>query len=812
MKEKELRIALVCYGGVSLAVYMHGVTKELWKLVKASQRHHAPGHAGAPASDTETVYGDLLARIGETLSLRVLIDTVAGASAGGINGVLLARGLAHDLSLDGLTDLWLENTDVTRLLNPERMARRWSKWFLHPLLWLLLRRVDRLAPDAETRSKLSLFIRSRWFQPPFSGDRLAEMLLDAALRMGPPRHPAASLLPAGLPLSLAVTVTDCHGFRQTIPAHDPPLIEEREHRHVLNFDYRRGADGRVESDFADDALPGLIFAARATASFPGAFPPARLGEMDALLARRGGVWPARARFVQRNFKVYRDAGLGPEGACFIDGSVLNNKPFAEALAALEGRPAYREVDRRIVYIDPNPVPPPVAGYQPPPPGWFRTIKAALSDIPRNQPVRDELADIAVANRRVDRLRAVLEAARPRVRALVEEVLDGPLPDAPTAAQVRGWREAAGSKAAQAAGFAYEAYLRLKIDGVLDRLARQFARLLDVQAEGPSAAALRDGLAAWARARRVVPDWLDTPGLTADGRLPAWVDFLRDFDAGFRVRRLRFAIREVNRLYETAGQGPFSDTTHQGLDDFKATLYDALEELRSAEMGEGLTAADRAQVAAALAPALAASPAAPDVAAYDRALPVLAARFRLEELSREMDEVFALMGLAWLGAAARSELFLAWLGFGFWDVLTFSTSGWRELDEFNHIKVDRIAPSDSRMLRAAGAPTSLRGARFNMFGGFFSRADREHDYLLGRLHAAERAIDMVVDAAGAGVIPAEEARRFKLRAFRTILEAEIPRLGDASAAIRKAEAWIADCEAGQGAPSPVRPARVPEPAD
>ena len=33
----ELRLALVCYGGVSLAVYMHGVTKELHKLICAAR-------------------------------------------------------------------------------------------------------------------------------------------------------------------------------------------------------------------------------------------------------------------------------------------------------------------------------------------------------------------------------------------------------------------------------------------------------------------------------------------------------------------------------------------------------------------------------------------------------------------------------------------------------------------------------------------------------------------------------------------------------------------------------------------------------
>ena len=41
MRQKELRIALVCYGGVSLAVYMHGVTKEVWKLARASRAKSA---------------------------------------------------------------------------------------------------------------------------------------------------------------------------------------------------------------------------------------------------------------------------------------------------------------------------------------------------------------------------------------------------------------------------------------------------------------------------------------------------------------------------------------------------------------------------------------------------------------------------------------------------------------------------------------------------------------------------------------------------------------------------------------------------
>ena len=40
MKERELRLALVCYGGISLAVYMHGITKEIWHLARASRAFH----------------------------------------------------------------------------------------------------------------------------------------------------------------------------------------------------------------------------------------------------------------------------------------------------------------------------------------------------------------------------------------------------------------------------------------------------------------------------------------------------------------------------------------------------------------------------------------------------------------------------------------------------------------------------------------------------------------------------------------------------------------------------------------------------
>ena len=105
MRQKELRIALICYGGVSLAVYMHGVTKEVWKLARASRAFCAGEERPA---GVEGAYHDLLARLAanEGLRLRVLPDIVTGASAGGINAVFLAQALHSGQNLEGLTELW----------------------------------------------------------------------------------------------------------------------------------------------------------------------------------------------------------------------------------------------------------------------------------------------------------------------------------------------------------------------------------------------------------------------------------------------------------------------------------------------------------------------------------------------------------------------------------------------------------------------------------------------------------------------------------------------------------------------------------
>jgi len=67
-------------------------------------------------------------------------------------------------------------------------------------------------------------------------------------------------------------------------------------------------------------------------------------------------------------------------------------------------------------------------------------------------------------------------------------------------------------------------------------------------------------------------------------------------------------------------------------------------------------------------------------------------------------------------------------------------------------------------------------QFNSFGAFFSRAYRENDYLWGRLHGADRLIDIVVSSVPEGeALPAGLVEQLKREAFRAILAEERPRL-------------------------------------
>jgi patatin-related protein len=816
VRERELRLAVVFFGGVSLAVYMHGISKEILKLARASAALHAirdraaraeaqaagSFEPGDPEYDTEAVYFDLLREIGRQIDLRVVVDIVAGASAGGINGVMLSRALAHNLSHDGLRRLWLDQADAIGLLAADRRAKAWNKWILKPFVWAAGRSgLFRQISDPEVRAKLSLFMRSRWFRPPFDGPHMSELMLDAVRGMTPLRNGGKSLLPTGQYLETFVTLTDFHGYRQAIRIHDPPLIHEQEHRHILRFRCRHWPGGEIESDFALENAASLAFAARATSAFPGAFPPATIGEMDGVLARRQAEWPTRAAFLRDGFTRYHQAGSDPAATAFIDGAVLNNKPFREAIRSIAGRPAFREVDRRLIYVDPSPSrPAPTAANGSP--GFFPTLKAALSDIPRNQPITDELDWVMGFNERVQRQRAVIDAARPQVAQLVADIAPGAETRAFTAPAVRFWREAANMRVAETAGFAYEGYVRLKLFSAIAFVGRTIAALCLWPERSAGARSVAAAIEAWVRLDGIVyqPSELHffhrEAGLGAD-QVPLWVTFLLRFDLEFRKRRLGFLVQGQNRLYETLDAASLDGAAVERINWLKREFYRCLDALRRRENPDAFPEART------LARALFSEPGSAEPngdvarrfaerhrAEIGRLVETLAAEIDLDAATGDVDELLAGMDPALWSPAIRREVLVNYLGFPFWDLLTFSVTSWSDSDEFHEIRVDRISLDDCRTLTGGDGLRGLKGTDLANFGAFFSRSYRENDYLQGRLTAAERLIDIVCDAAGRDLPGiAIDPVELKRRAFEIILEAERPHLGRMGALIDRCRAIL-----------------------
>src|SRR5262249_61052053 len=101
-KSSEIRIGLVLYGGVSLAIYINGVVREFFEAV------HGRG-----------VYKLLKVLTDSDL----VVDVVSGTSAGGINGILLASAPCNDPHLADCAGLWRRDAGIRQpLRDPSRPA------------------------------------------------------------------------------------------------------------------------------------------------------------------------------------------------------------------------------------------------------------------------------------------------------------------------------------------------------------------------------------------------------------------------------------------------------------------------------------------------------------------------------------------------------------------------------------------------------------------------------------------------------------------------------------------------------------------
>jgi hypothetical protein len=325
--------------------------------------------------------------------------------------------------------------------------------------------------------KLAKLVGLALVRAPFSGIGLSRLIagaLDTMAATGAQTDTGSgSLLPAGHPLDLFTTATDCVGHTQRVVLHSPSFVEEREHRVPIGF---HAVAGSGTPSLAP--LPELVFAARAS-SFPGAFPPLLPGEIDAMMAERGEPW--RDAPLRRILPDHAAAGTIEEAA-LMDGSVLVNAP-----------------SRR-------PSPPCRCARQNrggPPPDLYRPHRRprrhrALAglfrgDLPRalHHPARTAHSrqsgnagpPVCRAGARGRVAKGLGEAIEQSVRRALGEAILAARPDA---RQLGAWRRAAQDAAAQEAGYAYQAYALVRLEATLDSLTRRIAAAAPRSIRSPSA--------------------------------------------------------------------------------------------------------------------------------------------------------------------------------------------------------------------------------------------------------------------------------------------------------------------------------------
>jgi patatin-related protein len=369
---RETRLGLVLYGGVSLAVYMNGVCREfynatrgrgIYKLIKA-------------LTDSD-----------------IVVDIVSGTSAGGINGVLLSYAVANSyekivVDFKEFGDIWRESGDINKLLRP-------------------------LKKENNQIDVNSLLNGEGYYQ---------EELFKAFEKAGNKQEsaPDGEWYSEFNELDLFITGTDVLGRIHQTFDNTGKVIEIKDHRCIFQLKYREDQDvGDPFSTKDADTQKALAKLCRITSCFPLAFPvvPVEIksdNKVDNKLQEWGKL--LRNRLLpqeppKEGYKIY-----------FVDGGVLDNRPFSYTTEAMYYRTADRPVNRQLFYLDPNPesfVNSSKFTEMEQPTVW-EVITGSLISLPRYESIGKDLQQIKDINDKIRRYNLLLKSVDEEVHEQTTE--------------------------------------------------------------------------------------------------------------------------------------------------------------------------------------------------------------------------------------------------------------------------------------------------------------------------------------------------------------------------------------------------------
>ena len=344
IKTREVRLGLVMYGGVSLAIYINGVAAEFFRLVRG-----------------RGVYKLIKALIDSD----VVVDIISGTSAGGINGILLGYALCNNKDFLSSATLWRRDGDIRSLLR---------------------------SPHHRDKDSFPSLLNSEGYYQP---------RLEEAFRYMRDYVPEDGEMQSEITeLDLFVTGTDVDGNVSTQFDDAGHAIDVKDHRSVFLLKHRTGRrepfnpqsrDAKERNLNPEATYKALAKLARITSCFPAAFAPVYVtaGKSD-------------------EDKILQDWGKLDKDSCFLDGGVIDNKPFTYTLKEIFERSATRLIDRKLFYVEPDPehISRKESATTP---NIYDAVVASLIGIPGYESIADDLKLLATHNSKLNQFKRLIRS-------------------------------------------------------------------------------------------------------------------------------------------------------------------------------------------------------------------------------------------------------------------------------------------------------------------------------------------------------------------------------------------------------------------
>ncbi len=792
---REIRFAVVMYGGISLAIYMNGIAQELLTLVKSTANDAEP-------TGTAQVYRDIATYLSNHTSAKVkqpfrhkfVVDIISGTSAGGINGICLAKGLVRGVDdMKVLEQIWLKEGDIDKLLNDKESQ-------------------PDIYPPKEPKTAL------------FNSQRMFAKLLGAFKDMEKGGKKDYSHVES---MDLFVTATDLRGVQRPVLLSDAKAWEHI-YKHVFPFRYRQDESLRATSsndalplnNFTGEFDPLLAFASRCTSSIPPAFEPVKISEILDYLKK----WERQDyEIFIKNLKAwepvfFRGYDNTPDGVPllereFSDGGYLDNRPFGYAIDAIHARQADCPIERKLLFIDPSPES--KEGIESQKEISFVKNGLLAFTLPRYETIREELNDLQKRNDWIKRVRHILDDnLENQNKKELEKLFALSRTELENLFYLNDQGETVDSDLdtmQRVLCGAYPAYHYTRMSLLTDQLAVIISKAGMVD-ERPDIYCI---------IRYLVKIWRTAYYTSFNKDIPPGSEkrteniFFRNFDIDFRIRRLSYfrkklekAISEkkVSKLYfgkasgELSRQSEWSNDLNDAITVFYhkvvkilRSFYQLKEQLLSCGKENPLSV-DRAFLDRLIADLrigvqMESSSSSEPLTDFFRKYPVpetlddislfFFERFNWSDPSVFKREFHTLMNGVheFIGNGNRTSHHIlhgsiaassfineafdelgknffdiaSWLrfmydcGYDFYDATTFQLLAGGDYGEGNVVDVYRISPADSPTLwdETKKQKVKLGGNALGGFGGFLDREWRRNDIMWGRLDAAERIITALI---------------------------------------------------------------------